>query len=527
MTKRTSQPLMFWFVVWDLSLTALAWLGSYFARFNLDIAPFDPEHQPGFGLYVRSLPLVVLLAVVAYRFAGMYQVHRLRRFREELVAVAGGVGLMGLAVIATIFAQHQQYHSRLAMVIFLAAAVAGIVTARRTSWVALRWLRSRGINQSHALIVGTGRLARRTVRTLRALSWSGIQPVGYVEDEPHRGPVSDLPVVGSLAEIPNLVERHHIEHVFIALPLNRYADARRVFAALSQTMVDVQLMADLPTMAGMSFHTTQLHGMTVVGLRENPHHGLNVVVKRAMDMALAVIALVIFAPLMAAIALVVKLTSPGTILYRQERCGLNGCAFQMLKFRTMKVDAETGGPQMTAANDPRRTVLGTFLRMTNLDELPQLFNVLWGDMSLVGPRPERPVYVSKFSKTIPNYMARHAVKAGMTGWAQVNGWRGNSSLRKRVQFDLYYITHWNPFFDIRIMFLTVWRMLFQRRSTHIKLGVFSFQVRSCATITSCFFDQAPSLRYPEGVVSHSPGLRAKRATLGKSAYGFLPHTRGC
>lgn len=463
MTKRSSQPLTIWFVVWDLFLTVLAWLASYLARFHFDFIPFDPALQPGFGLYLRSIPPILLLAAVAYRFAGMYEVHRLRRFREELVAVGGGVGLMGLAVIATIFVQHKHYYSRLAMGMFLVGSLVAILVARRLSWMALRRLRRRGVNQSHALIVGNGRLARRTVRTLRTVSWSGIQPVGYVEDEAHRGPATDLPIIGSLMDLPELVERHHIEHVFIALPLNRYADARRVFAALSQIVVDVQLIADLPTMAGMTFHTTQLHGMTVIGLRENPHHGLNMVVKRVMDILLAVVAIVILSPLMAVIAVLVKLTSPGPILFRQERCGLNGQAFQMLKFRSMRVDAEASGPQMTAENDPRRTAFGSFLRVTNLDELPQLFNVLWGDMSLVGPRPERPVYVRKFSKTIPNYMARHAVKAGMTGWAQVNGWRGNSSLRKRVQYDLYYITHWNPFFDLRIMFLTIWRMLFQKQ----------------------------------------------------------------
>jgi len=463
MTKRTSQPLTIWFVIWDLVLTVLAWLASYLARFHLDFLPFDPERQPEFGLYLRSLPPIILLAAIAYRFAGMYEVHRLRRFREELVAVGGGVGLMGLAVIATMFLQQKHFHSRLALGMFVVGSLVAILIARRVSWLALRRLRARGVNQSHALVVGTGRLARRTVRTLRALSWSGIQSIGYVEDEAHRGPAADLPVLGSLAELPELVERHHIEHIFIALPLNRYADARRVFAALSQTVVDVQLVADLPTMAGMAFHTTQLHGLTVIGLRENPHHGLNVVVKRVMDIILAIIALIVISPVMALITILIKLTSSGPVLYRQERCGLNGRAFQMLKFRSMRVNAETTGPQMTAANDPRRTMLGAFLRVTNLDELPQLFNVLWGDMSLVGPRPERPIYVRKFSKTIPNYMARHAVKAGMTGWAQVNGWRGNSSLRKRVQFDLYYITHWNPFFDLRIIFLTVWRMLFQKQ----------------------------------------------------------------
>jgi Undecaprenyl-phosphate glucose phosphotransferase len=461
MINRSSQPLAAWFLLWDLALTAAGWLAAYWVRFHTGLLPiFRPV--PEFAAYVGSLPLIVILAVFAYRFAGMYEVHRMRRAREELAAVARGVGLMALAVMATSFARHAQYESRAVMALFAAGTLLTIVVTRRVSWSAVRRLRSRGINQSHALIVGTGRLARRTARTLRTVSWTGIQTVGYVEDDPGKWP-TDLPVVGTIAQLPELVERHHVEHVFIALPLNRYADARRVFDALSQVVVDVRLIADVPALSGFALTTTTLHGMTVIGLRESPHHGLNVVVKRAMDVTLASVALVLFAPLMAVIAVLIKLTSPGPVLYRQERCGLNGRTFMMLKFRSLRMDAESNGPQMTAVNDPRRTWLGSILRATNLDELPQLFNVLKGDMSLVGPRPERPVFVRKFSKSIPNYVVRHAVKAGMTGWAQVNGWRGNSSLRKRVQFDLYYITHWNPLFDIRIMFLTVWRMLFQKQ----------------------------------------------------------------
>ena len=228
----------------------------------------------------------------------MYEVHRLRRFREELVAAAKGVALMALAVMATSFATQHHYESRLAMLMFVVAALVALLAARRATWKAVRRLRARGVNQSQALIVGTGRLARRTVRTLRSINWSGIQTVGYVEDESHRGPAStvDLPILGSIGELPDLVQKHNIHHVFIALPLNRYADARRVFSALAQTVVDVQLIADLPQMAGMTFHTTQLHGMTVVGLRESPHHGLNVVVKRVMDVILSSIAIVILAP---------------------------------------------------------------------------------------------------------------------------------------------------------------------------------------------------------------------------------------
>ncbi|WP_439631819.1 undecaprenyl-phosphate glucose phosphotransferase [Gemmata sp.] len=464
MIRRTSQTLTIWFVAWDVALTAVAWLASYWVRFGSGLFAPDPDApQPPFERYVGNLPLVAILAAVTYRFAGMYEIHRLRRFREELVAVGKGVGLMALVVMATSFARQNHYESRLAMAAFVGTALVSVVFTRRMSWKAVRLLRANGVNQSRALVVGSGRLARRTVRTLRAVSWSGIKPVGYVEDDAHRAAATDLPVLGDIGDLRELVAKYNIHHVFVALPLNRYGLARRVFAELSQVVVDVQLVADVPQIAGMAFHTTHLHGMTVVGLRESPHHGLNVVVKRFMDMLLATVALAVLAPVMGLIAALIKITSPGPVFYRQERCGLNGEPFNMLKFRTMRADAEKNGPQMTAVNDPRKTWLGAVLRATNLDELPQLFNVLRGDMSLVGPRPERPVFVNQFSKTIPGYMARHAVKAGMTGWAQVNGWRGNSSLRRRVQFDLYYITHWNPVFDLRIMFLTVWRMLFQKQ----------------------------------------------------------------
>jgi Undecaprenyl-phosphate glucose phosphotransferase len=394
----------------------------------------------------------------------MYDVHRLRRFREEMVAVGKGVALLTLLVMSTNFARRYGYESRMAMAMFAGLTFLGILFCRRLSWTVLGRLRAKGYNQSHALIVGTGRLARRTARSLEEAAWMGIQTVAYVEDDPgKRQPHADRPVVGPVADLPRLIEEHHIEHVFIALPMNRYAEARRVFDALSETVVDVRLVADVPALTALSLTTSTLHGMTFIGLRESPYHGLNVVVKRVMDVILSAAMLVFLAPLMALVAGLIKLTSPGPVLYRQERCGLNGETFRMLKFRTMHVNAESNGPVMAQHNDPRRTRLGAFLRATNLDELPQLFNVLRGDMSMVGPRPERPVFVDKFKKSIPNYMARHAVKCGMTGWAQVNGWRGNSSLRKRVQYDLYYITHWNPLFDLRIIALTAWHMAFGRQ----------------------------------------------------------------
>jgi Undecaprenyl-phosphate glucose phosphotransferase len=462
MTRRSSEPLIGWFAVWDLALAAAAWMAAYGLRFQSGFVPIYRE-VPEISLYLANLPLVVLFAAIMFRVAGLYQVHRLIRVREEFVVVGKAVVLLAIAMMALSFARQAQYESRAAMVIFPIVAFVFIFTFRRVTWSILGRLRASGVNQSHAIIVGTGRLARQSVRALRHASWTGIQPVACVEDAPVR-PLIDVPYAGRIEDLPRLVEECHAEHVFIALPMVRYADVRRVFDVLSQSIVEVRLIADTPAIAGLSLSATSLHGMTIIGLRESGHFGLNVFVKRIMDIVFSTIALVVLAIPFAIIAWLIKRSSPGPVFYRQERCSINGQPFQMLKFRTMPVDAEAKtGPVWTAENDPRRTKLGAFLRATNIDELPQLVNVLKGEMSLVGPRPERPHFVNQFRKSIPNYQARHAVKAGITGWAQVNGWRGNSSLRRRVQFDLYYITHWNPLFDLRIMVMTVLRTIFKKQ----------------------------------------------------------------
>ncbi len=463
MIRQRSQILCAWFLLWDLTLTAAAWVGAYYLRFETGWIPVT-KHPPDAYLCWLNLPLVLVLAAVAFRLTGQYAIHRLRRFREEVVCVLKGTALLSLLVMATTFYLRDAYESRAAMVLFSVLDGVMMLAARRLTWTAIRQLRSRGYNQTHAVIVGTGRVARKTAQALRHASWMGIKTLGFVEDRQDRW-ASDLNVLGTFAELPELIAKYRIAHAFIALPMGRYDDVRRVFDLLSQSFCEVRLVADVPDLAGLSLTTTNLDGLPVIGLRESPHFGLNVVVKRAMDVVLSLLALVVLSPVMLLIAALVKLTSPGPVFYRQERCGLNGESFQMLKFRSLRADAEAQtGAVWAQKDDPRRTRLGAFLRKSSLDELPQLFNVLMGDMSLVGPRPERPVFIKQFQKTIPNYMARHCVKAGITGWAQVHGWRGNTSLRKRVQYDLYYITHWTPWLDLRIMWMTLFHGLFHRNA---------------------------------------------------------------
>jgi Undecaprenyl-phosphate glucose phosphotransferase len=366
--------------------------------------------------------------------------------------------------MASTFYLHDPYESRLTMMLFSVLTAGNVLVMRRLSWAAVKQLRMRGYNQTRAVIVGTGRVARKTAWALRHANWMGIKNLGFIEDQPTRW-TDDLNILGTISDLPTLIQKYQVEHLFISLPMSRYQDARRVYDALSRSLVEVHLVADVPNLAGLSLTTTNLDGLPVIGLRESPHFGLNVIVKRVMDILLALVALAVLGLPMLVIALLVKLTSPGPVFYRQERCGLNGQPFQMLKFRSMRVDAEKQtGAVWARKDDPRRTLFGTILRKTCADELPQLINVLMGDMSLVGPRPERPVFIQQFSKTIPNYMVRHSVKSGITGWAQVHGWRGNTSLRKRVQYDLYYITHWTPWLDIRILWMTVFRGIFHRNA---------------------------------------------------------------
>jgi Undecaprenyl-phosphate glucose phosphotransferase len=458
MFKRKSQILGLWFLFWDLAATAGAWLLAFYLRVESGFFALS-KAAPSLEECCASLPMVIVLALVAYHLTGQYAIHRFRRIREEVVAVLKGVFLMELLVIAATFGLQNPYESRIILILFLVLTATTILLARRLSWAAIRYLRSRGYNQSHSIIVGTGRVARKTARALRHASWMGIRNIGFIEDQPTRWS-DDLDILGTTAELPALIQKYAVSNVFISLPMNRYHEARKVYDILSRTVVEVRLVADVPELASLSLTTTNLDGLPVIGLRENPHFGINVVFKRAMDIAVSALAVLLLAPVMAAIALVIKIVSPGPVFYRQERCGLNGQPFQMLKFRSMRVNAEQStGAVWAVKDDPRRTRFGTFLRSTSLDELPQLFNVMRGEMSLVGPRPERPVFISKFSKTIPNYMARHAVKAGITGWAQVNGWRGETDtldkMIHRVSHDLEYIRRYSFWLDVKIILLTV------------------------------------------------------------------------
>jgi Undecaprenyl-phosphate glucose phosphotransferase len=366
-------------------------------------------------------------------------------------------GLLFLLSITVAFYRRDLYESRLALALFLGLNALGLLVARRVLWRILKFLRGRGLNQARAVIVGSGRTGRQVADLIEANRWTGLEAVGFI-DPPAKLPSSRLPRLGAIDELPEIIERHNIDHVFVALPLARYGELPRVYQALANLLVEVQIVPEMPQLAGMRIRHLEIDDVPLLSLREHPHYGWRRSAKRAMDVALSCAAILVLSPLLLLLAVSVKLTSRGPVLFRQARAGLGGRSFAMLKFRSMYVDAERDtGPVWAARGDDRCTPLGRFMRRWSLDELPQLFNVLTGDMSLVGPRPERGVFVEKFRRQLPSYCQRHQVKSGITGWAQVNGWRGNTSLRRRLECDLYYISNWSLALDLKILWMTLYR----------------------------------------------------------------------
>jgi len=453
MYRRHGDKLVLVFLACDLAVTATVWIGAYLLRFML--VP-SPNGIPDLEHVLAALPAVVVLAAVAYRLCGLYEVHRLKQLPRELSVVCKAGGLLFLLTITVTFYRRDLYESRLALGMFLVLNAAGLMLARRVLWRVLSYLRGRGLNRGRAVIVGSGRTGRLVAETIRQNQWTGLKAVGFV-DRPAPIEPGVLPRLGDIDQIARVVAENNVDHVFVALPLSRYGELPRVYRALSDVLVELQLVPDLPNSAGMKLRMGEVDHVAFLGLRQSPHYGWPRVAKRVMDLVLGTISLVVLSPLMIALAVAVKLTSRGPVFYRQARMGLYGGTFEMLKFRSMRVDAEEAtGPVWAASDDRRCTRLGRFMRRWSLDELPQLLNVLRGDMSLVGPRPERGVFVEKFRRKIPDYAQRHQVKAGMTGWAQIHGWRGNTSLRRRLQCDLWYISHWSLWLDLEILWLTVW-----------------------------------------------------------------------
>ena len=442
----------------DLVLIGAAWLAAFGLRFYVVGPPLVTPEVPPLGDYL--LQVVPILAVwgLAFRWFGLYRPRRLGSHLSEWVDIAKASTLGVLVLIAVMtFAFRSYEYSRVVILYFWALSIVAVSLWRAVFREILRSVRRGGYNRRRALVVGGGGPATEILAALRRRPDVGIQVLGVVGDktEDARGPV---PWLGRLEELRALLDRLEVDIVFVALPHTEHGRLVGILADIGDDPLDIHLVPDVYGLASLRGGVEEFDSVPLIHLRESPLHGWNLVLKRVMDLVVGSLALAATGPLLIIITLAIRLSSSGPVLLRQERMGLDGRAFVMLKFRTMRADAENEtGPVWARADDPRRTPLGALLRRWSLDELPQLINVLRGEMSLVGPRPERPVFVEQFRRRLPGYMLRHTVKAGMTGWAQIHGWRGNTSLEKRLEYDLYYIERWSLAFDLRILLQTLWR----------------------------------------------------------------------
>jgi Undecaprenyl-phosphate glucose phosphotransferase len=451
--------------VGDLALVAASWLAAYGLRFHLG---FDaPLGVPEFRAYVMLLLFILPLWFVLFRSHGLYEAQRTsslwREVSQVVAATAMGVGVL---VVATFFFR-SYFYSRAVVLLFFALSVVSVSSVRLALRGVLRMLRRRGHNLRYALVVGGGELAGQVIERIHAHREAGLRVVGVLSDDPGRPgrSIVGVPVLAGTEQIKQVLQRHTVQQVLIALPKEDAHRLEKILADLDDETVSIRLVPDLLHVLTLRSSVEDLDGLPMINLRESPLVGWAAVGKRALDIAVSGFALLVAAPLLGAIALCIRMSTGRPILYAQERMGLDGRVFRMMKFRTMVSDAEAeSGPVWTVPDDPRRTGLGAFLRRTSLDELPQLWNVLRGDMSLVGPRPERPVFIEQFRREIPGYMLRHKVKAGLTGWAQVHGWRGNTSLHERVEHDIYYIQNWSLGLDLQILLMTLWQGLVHRNA---------------------------------------------------------------
>jgi Undecaprenyl-phosphate glucose phosphotransferase len=446
------------FRVVDACVIGAMWLASYWLRFSFPLIEVT-KGFPEFGTYAALTPLVVILWMLVFSSMRVYQSRRMLRRTHEvhLILKAHGVSMLFFIALTYLFSEYK--YSRGVMIYFGVLGAFFLSLFRVTLRNALRSLRRRGYNLRHVLAVGEGGSIETLIARMDKFPELGLRVIGAAVHEGSKAEsVAGKPVIGRFDEIGRIVHRERVDQVLIALPRHQYGDLDRILRTLHEEPVDLQLVPDVHEYVTLGCEVEDFDGLPIVNLNDSPLSGWGAIAKRATDVLLSLVALAGLSPLLLLLALLVKLTSRGPVFFRQERMGLDGRTFQMFKFRTMRPDAESWtGAVWAKPGDERRTLVGRFLRATSLDELPQLWNVLRGDMSLVGPRPERPVFVQKFRSEIPHYMLRHKVKAGITGWAQVNGWRGNTSLDRRIECDLYYIRNWSYLLDWKIMAMTIWK----------------------------------------------------------------------
>lgn len=464
MLKRYYQVFGSVLILSDSAGLVASWLLAYYLRFYTQLVPVT-KGIPPFSRYVALTVPVVLLWVAVFSYFRLYRTSKITRRTTELGTVLRAHAVATCAFLLLTWVVTEYRFSRVVIGYFMVLAGGWLLFSRLSLRNLLRRLVRHGYKSRPVVVVGTGASALAAVDRMRRMPELGIVVKGFFSADGGTPDKLPGPVLGSYADVARMCEKLGDAEIVIALPRSEATAQDSILRSLGDTVHDVYLVPDLYEYIVVGCTVEDFDQVPVLALNESPIDPLGAFWKRVFDIAGSFCALLILLPLMLVIAILVKLTSRGPIFYGQVRMGLDGSTFRMWKFRSMRADAEKEtGAVWAKKGDDRRTPVGAFLRATSIDELPQFWNVLTGEMSLVGPRPERPEFVHQFRGKIPAYMLRHKVKAGITGWAQVNGWRGDTSLEKRIECDLYYIRNWSLLLDLRILLLTPLRGLVHKNA---------------------------------------------------------------
>ncbi len=450
-------------VLLDISATSLAFFLAYKLRLWIKW-PTPPLNIGPFRNYVGMMVIQVLAMLTVFFFYRLYHCPRALSSIDELYSLFGAVSvgtIVAIALSSLLFknsALELDYSRGMILYAWFLTIVLDGVARLAHAWIQ-RSLQARGWGGSRVLIVGTGEVGQMILQKIRYLPGLGYEVVGFVNDHNGSETVLGVPVLGQADDLPSLIDKHSIDEVIIALPEGSHEEILTIISLCERGKVSIKVYPDVFQIMAAQVSIGDLGGLPLLTVRDIALRGWRLTLKRAMDLIGSAVGLVLLSPLMMLVALLIKLESPGPVFYVQERMGLDAKPFWMIKFRSMREDAEAEtGPVWATKDDPRRTRLGAFIRRFSIDELPQLINVLLGEMSLVGPRPERPVFVEQFKKSIPRYMDRHLEKAGITGWAQVNGLRGDTSIAERTKYDLWYVENWSLLLDIKIILKTIFNV---------------------------------------------------------------------
>lgn len=457
MRRRSRYALTALLVITDAGMVVLAFYLSYLWRVRtqnppaVNILPFQG--------YAGMMAIQVVTMLAIFTLTRLYHLKRGMSRLDELTRVIGGISIGTLiSTAATSFVYKNELDYPRLMLIYSWFLTCVLVSLGRLLHERLRSaMRRHGVDRAVTLIVGTGEVPGMILNKIRQSPHLGYEVAGFVANDESRTEAYGLPVLGRYRDLPRLIDTLGVDQVIIGLPERPREEILEIVGQCQRGNVEIKVFPDVFQIMASEISIGDLSGLPLVVVRDIALRGWKLTLKRAFDLVGSAVALVVLSPFLLFLAMLVKLESRGPVFYVQERVGLDGKPFMMVKFRSMRQDAEANGPGWTVNNDPRRTRLGVFLRRYNLDELPQLINVLLGEMSLVGPRPERPVYVEQFREVVPRYMERHREKAGLTGWAQINGLRGDTSIAERTKYDLWYVENWSLGLDLKILLLTLLR----------------------------------------------------------------------